>query len=363
VPAPPPGLAVQTYRESDLPPNAVDLRWSPDEVEFVRSAIQRAWREIAGDGSSSLVERSRRFNVFDPYGAEAAAEPLSQHFGWPVAAEQITFGAGVSGLLHDLANLATTAPVCAARLGHPDLPTWATRLGARVECVDPWDDLDHAVDTIRRERPSLVVLESPDILGRLADLATVRALSSVAAETMVIVDEAQASYLGPAASVARLVEECENVVVLRGLSKGYCCGGLRVGYALASPAATRRVRLVVAGLGTSALAFDLALRLLAQADVFGALRGRIADVKPTATRLLREAGVPVGSHHADLPWVTAPSGPAIENLLRSRHIGAKYLNLGPPGAPRHSLVKLAVPLSSERHQRFLALLGGADGRP
>ena len=60
------------------------------------------------------------------------------------------------------------------------------------------------------------------------------AAAATDAGTIVVVDESYASYLGPPESAAALTLEAPNLLVLRSVSKGYCAGGLRVGYVVAS---------------------------------------------------------------------------------------------------------------------------------
>lgn len=350
----PPALAFRSYEGAPPVTDALDLRWSPDEIELVRQPVDRAWEESAEGSARALGERARRYMVDDPFGAQRGAPSLTDHLGWEVKPSQVTFGAGTTGLLHGLAALAASGDVCASPFGHPDLPAWAHRHGASLWPADPLEDLDSALAAIGEHRPTMVLVDRPDIRGRLCDHDVVRDIASAAAAVgaLVVVDEAQANYLGPAASAARLVAELDNLVVLRSVSKGYCCGGLRVGYAIGAPRATTLLRAVALPLATSALAFEVALRLLAQADVFAPLRERISQVKPLVVRASRDAGLEVEAGHPHLPWVTVSGHAAARRVLSPRRILAKELSFELPARARQELVKVAVPLSAEREARF-----------
>lgn len=347
-------LAVDSYR-TEPGQGMLDLRWSPDEVEYVEPALRLAWRELTRAGPT-LLDLSRRYDVTDPFGAQRARAPVSRHFGWPVEPGQLTVGAGTTGLLHSLCMLAGRG-IATSPLGHPDLPTWVHRSGGTIWPIDPRSDLDAAVALVRECRPGLVVVEAPDILGRpcpsAADLHQLaEAASSV--DALLVLDEAQANYLGPAASAAWQVADLDCLVALRSMSKGYCCGGLRVGYAVASPPATVRLRSVAPPLAASAMPFEIAMCLLGQGDVFTRLRARIAEVKPLVSGCLTALGLTVTAGHPHLPWLTAQADEATLDILDSRGIAAKHLTLGPPGTVRRSLIKLAVPLSEDRVRRFRA---------
>ncbi|WP_328457016.1 aminotransferase class I/II-fold pyridoxal phosphate-dependent enzyme [Streptomyces sp. NBC_00386] len=342
-------------------PSTLDLRWSPDEIEFVRPWVDAAFRS-AYDDDGGLAELSRAYPLSDPYSADLAAPVLSGHFGLDLAPGTVTAGAGATGLLHACAALALPGPVLHLAGGHPDLPRWAARLGART-ITTRFEDLTADLD---RHTPSVLVLDRPTITGdlfgreRLAEIAE----AARACGTTVVLDEAYAVYAGPGASCVPAVAEYPNLIVLRSMSKGYCCGGLRVGFAFAAPESTQRLREIAPPLGAGGAGLAVALRLLAQGDVFGALRTRIAEVKPVVARTLRRTGLKVTEGADCLPWVTV-EGERDANPVWERHgvrvkeIGAGEAGFG--GRPGEvagfgrrdsSLYKIAVPLSGARLTAF-----------
>uniref|UniRef100_A0AAU3HNV1 Aminotransferase class I/II-fold pyridoxal phosphate-dependent enzyme n=1 Tax=Streptomyces sp. NBC_01393 TaxID=2903851 RepID=A0AAU3HNV1_9ACTN len=341
-------------------PSTLDLRWSPDEIEFVRPWVDAAFRSAYDDGG--LAELSRAYPLSDPYSADLAAPVLSGHFGLDLAPGTVTAGAGATGLLHACAALALPGPVLHVAGGHPDLPRWAARLGARA-ITTRFEDLTADLD---RHTPSVLVLDRPTITGdlfgreRLAEIAE----AARACGTTVVLDEAYAVYAGPGASCVPAVAEHPNLIVLRSMSKGYCCGGLRVGFAFAAPESTQRLREIAPPLGAGGAGLAVALRLLAQGDVFGALRTRIAEVKPVVARTLRRTGLKVTEGADCLPWVTV-EGERDANLVweghgvRVKEIGAGEAAAGGrPGEAADAgrrdspLYKIAVPLSEARLTAF-----------
>ncbi|WRZ88135.1 aminotransferase class I/II-fold pyridoxal phosphate-dependent enzyme [Streptomyces sp. NBC_01007] len=305
-------------------PCAVDLRWSPDEIEFVRPSVDAAFRS-AYDGGG-LAELARAYPVTDPYAAELAAPVLSGHFGLDLAPGMVTAGAGATGLLHACAALAVPGPVLHLTGGHPDLPRWAARLGART-ITTRFEDL---VTDLDRHTPSVLVLDRPTITGDLYGRARLDEITEAARAcgTTVVLDEAYAVYAGPDESCVPAVTEHPNLVVLRSMSKGYCCGGLRVGFAIAAPELTRRLRETAPPLGAGGAGLAVALRLLGQGDVFAGLRDRIAEVKPVVARTLRRAGLKVTEGAGCLPWVTADGEPAASAVWEKRRVRVKEIGTG-----------------------------------
>ncbi|MFE2531274.1 aminotransferase class I/II-fold pyridoxal phosphate-dependent enzyme [Streptomyces sp. NPDC059371] len=306
--------------------STLDLRWSPDEFEFVRPWVDAAFRGAYDDGG--LAELSRAYPLSDPYSADMAAPVLSEHFGLDIAPGMVTAGAGATGLLHACAALAAPGPVLRLAGGHPDLPRWAARLGAET-ITTRFEDLAADLD---RHTPSVLVLDRPTITGDLFGRERLEEIAETARAcgTTVVLDEAYAVYAGPGASCVPAVAEHPNLIVLRSMSKGYCCGGLRVGFACAAPELTRRLREITPPLGAGGAGLAVALRLLARGDVFGALRTRIAEVKPLVASALRRAGLKVTEGAGCLPWVTADGERGATSVVWEKR-GVRVKEIGPVG--------------------------------
>jgi histidinol-phosphate/aromatic aminotransferase/cobyric acid decarboxylase-like protein/SAM-dependent methyltransferase len=343
----------------------LDLRWVPDEVEYVRPTLDRAWREITTQDARLVSEQARHYAVDDPFGGRAA-ERVASHFGCRVEPTMVALGAGSTSLLRDLGTLAASGSVLHSSLGHTDLSARARQLGAETFAVDPASGIRGFEQALYQHRPLLAVIDRPSIEGELAELATVKRMASRAAGTgtILVVDEACATYAGPHASAVRLASDQENLIVVRSLSKGYCCGGLRVGFAVSSPAVAADVRAVFTPLAVSELALKVTLRLLEEGDIFGPLRRRIAEVKPVVTAALQSLGLPIVAGDPRFPWITVAADESTLALLRDRQILVKRLSFSMDGAPARELLRISVPLSEERLHAFLdafsdTAMGGA----
>ena len=116
-------------------------------------------------------------------------------------------------------------------------------MGARVIEV-PMVDWTHDLETMAKACSShakIVFVANPNNpTGTYNSVDEVRKLlRSVSSKTLVVLDEAYAQYAAPwpeyPESIPELVDEFENLVVLRTFSKVYGLAGLRVGYAVGSP--------------------------------------------------------------------------------------------------------------------------------
>lgn len=362
LPTPPEALAVASW--STPAGMRLDLRYASDEAELLDPSPAGVWEALVREAGHGAAELAAAYPVDDPYGGTRGAEPVGRFFGVALRPEQLTFAAGVTSLLHDLAGLADGGPVAAPALVHPDLEAWAVARGSEVRLLESEPTAEGLIAFVDEVRPALVHLDRPDFAGRFLSLDEVEAVARAAARhgAAVVIDESPAPYLGPAGSAATRVGRVDNLVVLRGFTKAYSLGGMRAGFAVASAGTARRVRELVAPMQVGGVALEAALRLLDAGDVFGRLRARVAQVKPAAVSLLREHGFQVLPNDGRLPWVAVadPDGWASARLEAR---GIRALRPAPAPVlpePRLEVLRLTVPLSHARMALFSALLRGDD---
>ena len=121
-----------------------------------------------------------------------------------------------------------------------------TRVLQALRTEDFTIDLDDALETIERESPEVVIVCSPNNpTGMCEPLDVVTKLVENAAG-IVVVDEAYIEFTDPAKSVRPMLEEHDNLVLVKTFSKAWRLAGVRIGYMLAAPGlieALARVRL------------------------------------------------------------------------------------------------------------------------
>ena len=107
-------------------------------------------------------------------------------------------------------------------------------------------DLDSALAAIDRESPEIVIVCSPNNpTGMCEPIETTLALLE-RAPGIVVVDEAYMEFTDDSKSVRSLLDEHDNLVLVKTFSKAWRLAGVRIGYMLAAPALIRelaRVRL------------------------------------------------------------------------------------------------------------------------
>jgi histidinol-phosphate aminotransferase len=186
-----------------------------------------------------LVERE--WNRYPDMDARMARESAAELYGWEVAGTSVGNGsndllaATVRALLPRGGRLATLAPSFSM------YPALAARAGAehlKLELEPPHFTADPVRLVELARRADLVVLSSPNNpTGGMIDEALMAEV--VATGRPVIWDGAYVEFAG--VDPVPLLHGCDNLIVLRSLSKSWGLAGLRVGALLASPALASRI--------------------------------------------------------------------------------------------------------------------------
>jgi histidinol-phosphate aminotransferase len=173
------------------------------------------------------------------------------------------------------------------------------RLIARATATE-WRELDRAadfsvgaaaaVDAVRRLRPSIVFLASPNNpTGTALPLEVITAVCEAVTETgsgVVVVDEAYAEFRRRGVpSALTLLPRYGRLIVTRTMSKAFTFAGARVGYLAAHPAVVDALQLVRLPYHLSTFTQAVARAALAHA---GELLGTVEAVKAQRDRLVTE---------------------------------------------------------------------------
>ncbi len=148
-------------------------------------------------------------------------------------------------------------------------------------------DVDTAVALVHEQRPSVLLLASPNNpTGTALPLDTVRALldaTGAAGGGVVVVDEAYAEFRRSGTPTAlELLADEPRLLVTRTMSKAFAAAGVRLGYLAAAPAVVDALRVVRLPYHLSAVTQAAATALLGHADT---MLARVDDLRTDRDRL------------------------------------------------------------------------------
>ncbi|KNH10048.1 Histidinol-phosphate aminotransferase [Candidatus Burkholderia brachyanthoides] len=351
-------LAADTYqdvgrmRDSDT---VLHLGWTSDERDCLAIDMRDLLRECLAD-EARLLANLLSYPVDDPFYQDAIGQAVAIFFGKPSLVAQISCAAGVNSILHCLASFPETPITGIAAPVYPDFPHWLALAGRMPITLTDKNPRTYS-DFLEATANSLLFLEHPSFSGDWIgqSLDELRALCELAARhsSTILIDESNANYLAPQASAVMLVDEVPNLVVVRGFSKAYGLGGIRLGYCVASTSIAPRLRQVMPPLQASTLSVEMGCRLLRKGDVAAPLRTRIKENKPRMADWLRIAGIePTARVDNTLPYLTlADRDPAIARLMRVGIAGKRHAMWAAQDTISW-VYRLSVPLSPARFEAF-----------
>ncbi len=162
-------------------------------------------------------------------------------------------------------------------------------------------DLDRARSLVKEQRPSVVLLPSPNNpTGTALPPEAVAALCEAAADGIVVVDEAYGEFRRAGTpSALELLPTYRNLVVTRTLSKAFALAGARLGYLAADPAICDAVRVVRLPYHLSAVTQATALAALGHADELLARVDELRAERDRTVDWLRAEGLAVADSDAN----------------------------------------------------------------
>ena len=96
-------------------------------------------------------------------------------------------------------------------------------------------DIDQLIDHVKKKRSKILIFSNPcNPTGQLIDRERIARLCKSLDETLVVVDEAYMEFAGTNESVIVLVNEAENLIVLKTLSKAFGSAAMRLGFAISN---------------------------------------------------------------------------------------------------------------------------------
>jgi histidinol-phosphate aminotransferase len=227
--------AVRAVRAYTLPAQRASLKLNQNENPW--DAPARIKDEVLRRFAA------RKWSQYPDFVPAQLNECLARFAGW--RPDGIIVGNGSNELIQALL-MVTMEPGKTLLLSEPTFTLYrqvATVLGGKVETLFLTSDLKYDGEALQRfieeKQPDVTIICSPNNpTGCVIDDAALRALLKTA-RGLVVVDEAYHEFADR--SVVPLLNEYENLIVLRTFSKAMAAAALRIGYLLSSPELVREI--------------------------------------------------------------------------------------------------------------------------
>jgi histidinol-phosphate aminotransferase len=249
-------------------------------------------------------------NRYPDMGVGALTEALAAKYRLPM--EQMAVGAGSVAVLYDLLRATCTDgdEVVYAWRSFEAYPIAVGVTGASSVQVpldaDHRHDLSAMAAAITARTRVALVCSPNNPTGPVVHAGELREfVAAVPSNVVVVIDEAYRELVSDPDTVdgVELLQDRENVLVLRTFSKAYGLAGLRVGYGIGSPPIIAAIRKCALPFGVSQVAQSAALAALRAEQAMHERVEAIVKERARVWHALRDQGWPVPVTEANFVWL------------------------------------------------------------
>ena len=300
------------------------------------------------------IERLRRYP--DPFAREFC-QAISRALQVP--ADWIIVGNGSDDLLNLL--IRACADGCDRTVVYPS-PTYvlyktlaAIQPAAIVDIPYP-DGFQLPIAALAAAQGAITLIASPTSpSGHVVPTDDLRKLAQTVAG-IVVIDEAYVDFADD--SALGLVQEFENVIVLRTLSKGYGLAGLRLGFGVANPKLLAGLFKVKDSYNVDAIAISLGAAAMEDQTYKNARANQIKASRSKLTTALRQLDFSVLDSHGNFVLATPGTGQAESLYLALKDQGILVRYFKQPGL--EDKLRISVGTDEQNHILIDALTGLID---
>jgi histidinol-phosphate aminotransferase len=261
---------------------------------------------VVADISDAVTEVAAGLNRYPDRDVLELRQALADYLGHGLTPEQVWAANGSNEIMLQLLQA----------FGGPDgmavsfAPTYSMYPEYARDTLTPWItghraadfrlDLDHAVQLIATEQPSVILLASPN--NPTGTALTIRDIETVyrAASGMVVIDEAYAEFRRAGTpSALSLVTTHPRLVVTRTMSKAFALAGARLGYLAADRSVIEAMQIVRLPYHLSSVTQAVALAALRHSHELLARVGELRTERDATVGWLRGQGLEVPDSDAN----------------------------------------------------------------
>jgi histidinol-phosphate aminotransferase len=261
---------------------------------------------VVADVAAAVADVTRTLNRYPDREFTELRKSLADYLGHGVTPEQVWAANGSNEVMLQILQ-AFGGP---GRVAVSFAPTYSMYPEYARDAMTGWVvghreedfslDVEHAVSVIEEQRPSVVLLPSPNNpTGTALPLDTVRAVCEATAG-VVVIDEAYGEFRRSGTpSALELLPATPNLVVSRTMSKAFALAGARLGYIATSTEICDALRVVRLPYHLSAVTQAVARAALRHADELLARVDDLRAERDATVTWLREQGLEVAESDAN----------------------------------------------------------------
>ena len=219
---------------------------------------------------------------------------------WGVEKDQIIAGNGSDEILAFCFQAFGDSGIAFPDITYGFYQVWAGLYGVTANIIPLSDDLSINIEDYAGAKGVVLIANPNAPTGQFLYSGAIRALLEQDEDRLVIVDEAYGDFA--AESVIPLIDEYDNLLVVRTLSKGYSLAGARIGFAIGCAELIddlRRVKYSFNPYNINSVSMAVAEAALKDREYFNSCRWQIIEERQRLTEALRDLGFKVEDSSAN----------------------------------------------------------------
>lgn len=162
--------------------------------------------------------------------------------------------------------------------------------------------------------------------GSFVEPAEIKKLADkLKGKSILLVDEAYVDFAK--SNCIGLVNECENIIILRSMSKGYSLAGIRFGFGIAQKELIEGLRKVKDSYNVDAIAIAAAAAAISDQEYFRANVEKVIAERERLCEELGKLGFDVGKSEANFVLARCVDAAKVYEALAKRNIFVRYFKL------------------------------------
>ncbi len=310
--------------------------YTPGEQPEDKDIIKLNTNENPYGPSEELIKKIKELDIdnFRKYPNPAASElveALADFHG--VSKDKVFVGVGSDDVL---AMSFMTFFNSDKKILFPDItysfyPVWADMLGIKYELVPLTEDFEIKAEDYNKENGGIVIPNPNAPTSILMSRDDIISILKNSKDSIVIIDEAYIDFAPEGSSVIDLIDEYDNLVVVRTFSKSRSLAGLRVGYAVSNPMLIKYLNNVKYSYNSYTMNYPsivLGKSVIKDNDYFKGTINKIIKTRESFSKELKELGFRVLPSSANFVFASHPDVDAgkIFDEAKKKGIYFRYFN-------------------------------------
>lgn len=215
----------------------------------------------------------------------------------------------------------TDKAVYVPEISYSFYPVYSSLYDTRIKKIPLREDYSIDPMLFRGDDMCGVVIANPNAPTSIAmSIQDIRTILDNCKDVPVVIDEAYVAFLTKYESSVSLLDEYENLVVVRTMSKAYSLAGARVGYAIASESIIEGLNKIKDSFNSYPLdriAQTMAAESLLDEEYYDSTRNEIINTRDNAREKLMEMGFSIPESSANFLFAKPPQEITAKELYQS----------------------------------------------